>query len=51
MAFIQGKLIVKSAVSDRTLGGRSFDKVIVDFLAEKFLEKYKKDPKPNIKAM
>lgn len=50
MAFIQGKLIVKSAAYDRTLGGRAFDEVIVDFLAEKFEEKYKKQPKADPKA-
>ena len=50
VAFIQGKLLVKSATYDRTLGGKNFDWVIVDFLGEKYLEKYKKDPRQNIKA-
>ncbi len=48
--FIQGKLIVRSAVYDRSLGGRNFDKQIVDFMAEAFLAKHKKDPRENAKA-
>eukprot|EP00624_Nannochloropsis_granulata_P001996 evm.model.NODE_19466_length_64249_cov_18.424255.11 len=52
VAFIQGKLIVKSAVYDRSLGGRDFDKQIVDFMAEQFQAKYKLgDPRENAKAM
>lgn len=48
--FIQGKLIVRSAVYDRSLGGRDFDAQIVDFMAEAFLAKHKKDPRDNAKA-
>jgi len=52
VAFIQGKLIVKSAVYDRSLGGRDFDKQIVDFMAEQFQTKYKLgDPRGNAKAL
>lgn len=50
VAFIQGKLIVRSAVYDRSLGGRDFDKQIVDFMAEAFLAKHKKDPRSNAKS-
>lgn len=48
--FIQGKLIVRSAVYDRSLGGRDFDKQIVDFMAEEFMKKHKKDPRTNAKS-
>lgn len=50
VAFIQGKLIVKSSACDRSLGGRNFDDITVQYLGEKFLEKYKKDPLSNVKA-
>ena len=48
--FIQGKLIVRSAVYDRHLGGRDFDAVIADYMAEKFLEKHGKDPRTIAKS-
>ncbi|EWM30307.1 heat shock protein 70 [Nannochloropsis gaditana] len=51
VAFIQGKLIVKSAVYDRSLGGRDFDQQIVDFMAEQFVSKYKQDPREHPKAL
>ena len=34
--FIQGKLIVRATVCDYTLGGRNFDDVIVEHLADVF---------------
>ena len=51
VAFIQGKLIVKSCVYDRSLGGRDFDEAIVDYMAEKFMDKHKQDPRTNAKSL
>ncbi len=51
VAFIQGKLIVKSAVYDRSLGGRDFDTEIVNYMAEQFQAKHKQDPRSNAKAL
>lgn len=44
VAFVQGRLTVKSAAFDRFLGGRDFDMVIAKDVAKKFAEKYKTDP-------
>ena len=44
VAFVQGKLQVKSAAYDRYLGGRNFDLAIAEDAAHKFAEKYKKNP-------
>lgn len=41
-AFEPGKLIIKSFNCDEDLGGRDFDEVIGNWIAEKFVEKYSK---------
>ena len=41
VAFVPGKLIVKSSHYDATMGGRDFDRVIAEWLSLKFVEKYK----------
>jgi len=41
VAFEPGKLIVKTAQFDPDLGGRNFDQVIANWIADKFEEKYK----------
>ncbi|OQR93353.1 heat shock protein belonging to the HSP70 family [Achlya hypogyna] len=50
VAFVQGKLQVKSAAYDRFLGGRNFDMAIAKDVAEKFLAKHKKDPLADAKS-
>ncbi|KAK0629754.1 heat shock protein 70 family [Bombardia bombarda] len=49
--FKKGELAVKSTAYDRHLGGRNFDKALVDHLAKEFLGKYKIDITTNGKAM
>lgn len=49
--FIQEKLIVRATVCDHTMGGRQFDDVIVEHLAEVFETKYKINVRNNAKAM
>lgn len=49
--FIQGKLIVRATVCDYTLGGRNFDDVIVEHLADVFETKHKINVRNNAKAM
>lgn len=55
VCFEPGKLIVKSANFDENLGGRDFDEAIANWLADKFVEKYKGklsgDPKTSPKVM
>jgi len=41
VAFEPGKLIVKTAQFDPDLGGRNFDQVVANWIADKFEEKYK----------
>jgi len=41
-AFEPGKLTVKSSYCDADLGGRCFDEVIANWIADKFVEKYAK---------
>ena len=41
VAFEPGKLIVKNAQFDPDLGGRNFDQVVANWIADKFEEKYK----------
>ncbi|CEG36840.1 heat shock protein 70 [Plasmopara halstedii] len=50
VAFVQGRLTVKSAAFDRFLGGRDFDMAIAKDVAAKFAEKYKTDPLGNPKS-
>ena len=49
--FKKGELTVKSTAYDRHLGGRDFDKALIDHFAAEFKEKYKIDIKSNGKAM
>ncbi|CAG8466347.1 15893_t:CDS:2, partial [Dentiscutata erythropus] len=51
VSFIKGQLTVKSTAYDRHLGGRNFDQVLIDHLAELFKEKYKIDIKSNPRAL
>ncbi|CAH0482051.1 unnamed protein product [Peronospora belbahrii] len=50
VAFVQGRLTVKSAAFDRFLGGRDFDLAIAKDAAAKFAEKYKTNPMDNSKS-
>lgn len=50
VAFVQGKLQVKSAAYDRFLGGRDFEYVIAKDAADSFAAKYKTDPLANPKS-
>lgn len=49
--FKKGELSVKSTACDRHLGGRDFDKALLDHFAKEFLGKYKIDIRTNPKAM
>jgi len=49
-SFVTGKLTVRAASHDRSLGGRDFDKVIARKIAEAFEAKHKADPWANNKA-
>lgn len=49
--FRKGELAVKSTAFDRHLGGRNFDKALVDHLAKEFHGKYKLDIYSNGKAL
>jgi len=49
--FIQENMKVLSTVCDRDLGGRNFDDVIIEFLAESFQKKTGIDVRKNIKAI
>lgn len=49
--FRKGELSVKATAFDRHLGGRNFDKALVDHLAKDFQEKYKIDIHSNGKAV
>lgn len=55
VAFVQGKLEVKSATFDRFLGGRDFDLALAEDVAAQFQAKHKidvlKDPKARIKLL
>ncbi|KIV97151.1 hypothetical protein PV10_00933 [Exophiala mesophila] len=48
--FKKGELAVKSTAFDRHLGGRNFDKALVDHFAAEFKEKFKIDITTNAKA-
>ncbi|KAJ1965500.1 adenyl-nucleotide exchange factor sse1 [Dipsacomyces acuminosporus] len=50
VAFKKGELKVKSVAYDRNIGGRSFDKALLDHFIEVFNEKYKIDIRTNNKA-
>ncbi|PRP79757.1 hypothetical protein PROFUN_12619 [Planoprotostelium fungivorum] len=49
--FMKGKLRVVSTAYDRNLGGRDFDRVLVDHFVKEFSTKYKIDIRSNEKAL
>lgn len=49
--FIQENMKVRSTVCERGVGGRDFDDVIIEFLAETFEKKTGKNVRKNIKAV
>lgn len=51
VAFVKGQLSIKSTAFDRHFGGRNFDQVIVDHLAEEFKAKKNIDVYSNNKAI
>lgn len=51
VAFKKGQLTVLSTAYDRHLGGRNFDKALVDHFVQVFKEKYKIDINSNPKAL
>jgi heat shock 70kDa protein 4 len=51
VAFKKGQLTVLSTAYDQHLGGRDFDKALVDHFAKVFKDKYKVDVKTNSKAL
>ncbi|KAI8364046.1 heat shock protein 70 family [Choanephora cucurbitarum] len=51
VSFLKGQLTVRGTAFDEHFGGREFDAVIVDKLAEQFKEKYKIDVFSNKKAL
>ncbi|CAO3627817.1 unnamed protein product [Mucor hiemalis] len=51
VSFVKGQLTVRGNAFDEHFGGREFDAVIVDKLAEQFKEKYKIDVYSNKKAL
>ncbi|KAJ1877742.1 adenyl-nucleotide exchange factor sse1, partial [Kickxella alabastrina] len=50
VAFKKGELKVRSVACDRTVGGRSFDKALLDHFIAVFNDKYKLDVRSNNKA-
>jgi heat shock protein 4 len=51
VAFTKGKLKVIGAAYDRTLGGRNFDRALVEHFAKEFKDKFRVDVKTNMKAL
>ncbi|KAI8984365.1 heat shock protein 70 family [Mycotypha africana] len=51
VSFLKGQLTVRGSAYDEHFGGREFDAVIVEKLAEQFKEKYKIDVYTNKKAL
>lgn len=51
VAFTEGKLSVEGGASDRHLGGRAFDDLLVQHFVAYIKQKYKMDPTTNPKAM
>lgn len=50
VAFNKGKLKMLAVESDPCLGGRDFDKVLVDYFVDDFKTRYKLDVRSNLKA-
>lgn len=51
ISFTEGKLVVNAVESDRQLGGRDFDDLLVNHFSKYILEKYKMDVTKETKAM
>lgn len=51
VSFIAGKLQVLGTASDRNLGGRNFDRALVEHMAAEILQKHNMDVTANPKAM
>ncbi|KAJ1955202.1 adenyl-nucleotide exchange factor sse1 [Linderina pennispora] len=51
VAFKKGELTVKAVAYDRNVGGRNFDKALLDHFVQVFNEKYKIDVRTKDKAM
>jgi molecular chaperone DnaK (HSP70) len=49
-SFLKGKMKIIVHNSDRNLGARNFDYLLVDILGEEFAKKYGVDPRKNIRA-
>lgn len=49
--FVQEKLQIRATVTDRNIGGRNFDDVIIEFLASSFQKKFGIDVRKNPKAI
>jgi len=49
-SYVTGKLTIKAATYDRTLGGRSFDELLARKIAAAFKAKHRDDPWGNVKA-
>lgn len=49
-SFLKGKMKIIVHNSDRNLGARNFDYLLVDILGEEFNKKYGVDPRKNIRA-
>lgn len=50
VAFHKGKLRMLASTFDNNLGGRDFDKVLMDYFQQEFLTKYKIDAYSNVRA-
>lgn len=50
VAFNKGKLRMLASTFDNNLGGRDFDKVLMDYFQQEFLAKYKVDAYSNVRA-
>ncbi|CAF0893649.1 unnamed protein product [Brachionus calyciflorus] len=50
VAFHKGKLRILASTFDNNLGGRDFDKVLMDYFRKEFQDKYKIDAYSNVRA-
>jgi heat shock protein 4 len=49
-SFVQGKMKIICHNSDRNLGARNMDYILVDILGEEFTKKFGVDPRKNVRA-
>lgn len=49
-SFLKGKMRIVVHKSDRNLGARNMDYLLVDVLGEEFTKKYGVDPRKNVRA-